>query len=72
MLARVATPVQINVNNSTAVVWVLSLGFSIIQGANLLLVQYYSMFYPNAWADQRIQQELKSVIAGWITNYGFL
>ena len=26
-------------------------------------------FYPNAWADQRIQQEFKSVIAGWITSY---
>ena len=26
-------------------------------------------FYPNAWTDQRIRQELKSVIAGWITSY---
>ena len=26
-------------------------------------------FYPNVWADQRIQQEFKSVIAGWITSY---
>ena len=26
-------------------------------------------FYPNAWADQRIRQEFKSVIAGCITSY---
>ena len=26
----------------------------------------YKSFYPNAWADQRIQQELISVIAGWV------
>ena len=28
----------------------------------------YIYFYPNAWADQRIPQELKSVIAGWISS----
>ena len=35
--------VLINVSNSTGVFWVPSLGFSSLQGANLLLVQYYSM-----------------------------
>ena len=34
-----------------------------------IYIYIYIYFYPNAWADQRIRQELKSVIAGWITSY---
>ena len=52
--ASQSTPVQINVNNLTAVVWVLSLGFPIFQGANLLLVQYYSMLSAAAVYDNEL------------------
>ena len=37
---------------------------------SMIITQHKKItFYPNAWADQRIRQELKSVIAGWITRY---
>ena len=37
-----------------------------------MCVCIYIYFYPSAWADERIRQEFKSVIAGWITSYGYL
>ena len=34
-----------------------------------IYIYIYIYFCPNAWADQRIRQESKSVIAEWITSY---
>ena len=53
---------------STASYWLL---LAQIYAAKCMYVRMYiqgvyKAFYPSVWADQRIWQEFKSVIAGWI------